>query len=719
MGLLIVVCALGPMPGLAAAPPPTFEQVRAQWQSSEATVLDRDGRTLSTVRIDPDVRRLDWVPLSSVSPVFLRLLRLAEDRRFDDHDGVDWRAVAAALAEAARAGLDGDAVRPRGASTLSMQLAGLLASGDSPPPRRRALPDKISQAIAAIRLERTWTKAQILEAFVNLVPFRGEQVGIDALARLMFGKDPSALDARESALAVALIRAPNAAPARIAERACRLHRNAFAAAAPDEVDCTGWEGFARIMLARTVPASAAGESLAPHLAHRMLTRPGERMVTSIDAGVQRLARDLLRRHLRELASREVEDGAVVVLDNTTGEVRAWVGSSGPLSSAPAVDAVLARRQAGSTLKPFLYARAIGDRRLTAASIVDDSPFSVDGGGGLYTPQNYDRDFKGAVSVRTALGSSLNVPAVRTLRLVGADSFADTLRALGITSVVERGEHYGPSLALGSVDVTLIELANAYRTLANGGRRSPIRFTRAADAAADDGSQVLEPAAAFIVTDILADANARALTFGWHSVLANRYRAAVKTGTSKDMRDNWCIGFTSRFTVAVWVGNASGAPMHDVSGATGAAPIWAELIAALEAGATRPPPRDEAGAIRIPIRYADAIEPSRDEWFLPGTQVATVQRAPVPDRPRIVTPLDGTVIALDPDVPPQAQRLRLAATGVGTRWRWFAGDVELGSGSPLDWPPQPGHHVIRLVDDGGSTVRTVQVEVRGANRVKTR
>jgi penicillin-binding protein 1C len=206
-----------------------------------------------------------------------------------------------------------------------------------------------------------------------------------------------------------------------------------------------------------------------------------------------------------------------------------------------VDGVLAPRQPGSTLKPFLYAQAIAEQRLTAASLLDDAPTQIPTAGGLYIPQNYDRQFKGWVSVRTALGASLNVPAVRTLVMVSPDAFARQLRAVGLP-LRETGDYYGYSLALGSAELPLLALTNAYRTLANGGRFSEVAIrppaSPAKGPAAPGAGPALDPRAAFIVGDILSDPNARARTFGTDSVLATRFWTAVKTGTSKDMRDNW-------------------------------------------------------------------------------------------------------------------------------------------------------------------------------------
>ena len=280
---------------------------------------------------------------------------------------------------------------------------------------------------------------------------------------------------------------------------------------------------------------------------------------------------------------------MVVIDNASGDVLAYVGGIGGASTAPAVDGANSYRQAGSTLKPFLYAQAIEKGYLTPASILDDSPVQLDTASGLYVPQNYDRGFKGLVSARSALAGSLNVPAVRTLLLVGVDPFRDRLWDSGYRGMTEDGEYYGFSLALGSAEVTLLEQADAYRSLANAGRWSPLRLT--ADDPREPPRKVTTPQAAWLVSDMMADANARAVTFGLDSSLRLPFWAAAKTGTSKAMRDNWCIGFTDRYTVAVWVGNLEGDPMRAVSGTSGAAPVWRDLMLALNSDrAVRPPPR---------------------------------------------------------------------------------------------------------------------------------
>ncbi|MDB5756744.1 MAG: penicillin-binding protein, partial [Burkholderia sp.] len=563
-------------------------------------------------------------------------------------------------------------------------------------------------ALAAQSLERSWRKDQILEAYLNLVSFRGELVGVNALARVLFGKHPDGLDRVESALAAALIRAPNAAPALVARRACAILSGQGVPGL-----CGGLDGVAQLVLARMAGPDRAvrtvdgAPQLAPHLGRRLLAAAGGPVTSTLDAGLQRHARDVLQRHLAALDGSNVEDGAVLVLDNASGDVLAWVGSSGALSDAGQVDAVLALRQAGSTLKPFLYSLALEQRRLTAASLLDDSPLNLATASGLYMPQNYDQQYKGLVSLRTALASSLNIPAVRTLVAVTPERLFQRLQALGF-NLRESGDYYGYSLALGSADVSLLALTNAYRALAAGGRYQPVRTVLAAPAGRS--AAAIDPGTAWIVGDILSDPGARARTFGMDSVLSTRSWSAVKTGTSKDMRDNWCIGYSARYTVGVWVGNASGAPMWNVSGVSGAAPIWQDVMQWLHTGAPAPQPPAPDGVQASAIRYENHAEAARTEFFLAGTAQSVIRLADAARiSPAIRYPTPGLVVALDPDIPPSRQRIRLQADGVrAPRWRV--------DGKPLpndDWAPWPGRHALTLVDAGGAVLDEVRFEVRWA------
>ncbi len=706
-----VVMMAGTVACTAALALPRFDQVKAQYRSSDAVLLDRHGEPVQQLRVDTRAQRADWVPLAQVSPAFRQALLFSEDKRFYEHGGVDWSSVGAA----AWANLWN--TRTRGASTVTMQLAGLL-DADLATRGGRSVVAKMGQVRTAWQLERQWRKDQILEAYINLVAFRGELVGIGAMSARLFQKYPSGLNAQEAAIAAALVRGPNAKPVAVASRACGI-----LTAQGRAKECVFLSTYtAQVLASRPSERLDADRQIAPHLARRLLTlsAPSAKSITvksTLDAQLQRFTRDTLRQHLAELRDRHVEDGAVIVIDNASGDVLAWVGSSGAsLSQAAEVDGVMALRQAGSTLKPFLYEMAMEQRWITAASILHDSPVDLSTAGGLYIPQNYDRHFKGPVSVRTALAASLNVPAVRTLVMVTPERFAQRLKALGLP-LKRNGDYYGYSLALGSAEVTLADLSNAFRALANGGTYAPLRV-RATDPT-PVAKAVMDPGASFIVSDILADREARVPTFGLDNALAARYWVVAKTGTSKDMRDNWCIGFSKRYTVGVWVGNASGEPMWDVSGVTGAAPVWRTVMdelqrraASLPAPASMPP----ATVVQTAVTFDRQLEPPRLEWFLGGTQQSHIQLASLSGSARslITAPVDRTIIALDPDIPPRSQRLTLkAAPGVPHQWSWRLNNKRLGPAKTTLWPMWPGRHHLALIDQQGKTRAEVKFEVRGA------
>ena len=680
---------------MATFPPPlpSHARVVAAWHPSESWLYDRNSVLIDSERVDFRARRLGWVALKDIAPVVPDAVIAAEDKRFRSHGGVDWLALASAV----RSRFTG--ARSRGASTLPMQVAAFL-SPNLAPPGRRSWRDKIRQMRAAWDLESRWSKDEILEAYLNLAGFRGEAQGIGAAAQSLFGKSPQALNRQDAAIITALLPDPRASTGEIAARACRMGTH----------DCAAIRQATAIALSAE-RARALDPGLAPHLAVKLLAKPGLRITTTLDADIQRLATVALKRQLQGLGPGRARDGAVVVVDNATGDVLAYVGGVGLGSTAAAVDGASAYRQAGSTLKPFLYAQVIEKGWLTPTSILDDSPVQLDTASGLYVPQNYDRSFKGPVSVRTALAGSLNVPAVRTLLVGGVEAFRDRLWDTGYRGLVNDGQYYGFSLALGSAEVTLLEQANAYRSLANGGRFAPLRI-RASDPLAL-ARPILSPQAAWIVADIMADASARSGTFGIDSALRLPFWAAVKTGTSKAMRDNWCVGFTDRFTVAVWVGNLEGDSMKAVSGTSGAAPVWRDVMLALHANNPGKAPKRPAGIEARRVTFAGGIEPPRNDWFLVGTSQAAQAFAPMTARrPRIVNPVSGSVFALDPDIPVDRQRMGIAVTGAVAGHRLILDRRDLGDADarPLVMAG-PGAHQLALLDPGGRVIDQVRFIVR--------
>lgn len=683
-------------------PIPRFEQVKQQHSHSDFLLRDRKGRLLQAQRIDWHRRQGEWLTLEQISPAVLRMVTQAEDRRFYTHSGVDWYAVAGS----AWGALWGQSLR--GASTLSMQVVDLLGLGPKRQAGRRSWQAKWHQAQLAKQLEKEWTKAQILEAYLNLVPFRGELVGINALARVVWQKQAVALSLPEAALAMAMLPSPNASPERLLQRSCILWRSIT-----PEADCKTQRGPAMQALQRVAQPAWGNPNSAPHAA-RFIQRQHlltSEITSSLDQTVQHETQRLMQRHLLDLKAHHATDAAVLVLHNTTGQVIAYVGSSTD-SLAVEFDHVQAKRQAGSTLKPFLYQLALAQQRITPASLLADTQAQFSTPYGMYVPQNYDEQYMGWVSARVALASSLNIPAVRLLSQVSVEDFQSYLKQLGF-ELPYGPEYYGLGLALGGVEVSLWELTNAYRSLANLGNYNEPCFALACPHA----TASLQPAAAtWLVQDMLSDNTARALTFGLSNVLQTPFWSAVKTGTSKDMRDNWTVGFSADFTVGVWVGNTDGSAMRgSISGVSGAAPIWQDVMQFLSAATTgdsRPARPD--GVICAWITFDNHTESARQECFLAGTEREQVRLVTTTvGRGRITSPLEHATYAIDPDIPLEQQRITLSsdlAEAQSVRWR--INGVQVSNQPVYVWPLEPGRHRIELLQSTSTTVLdTVTIQVK--------
>lgn len=628
----------------------TFAEVRKGYQPSDVWIVDRHGYPLESIRTRNEKRSLDWVSWSDVSPAFRDLLIRVEDRRFYSHPGVDPFALSKVIYERVRG------KSRRGASTLTMQLVGLLKDGTLN--RRRNMWQKFKQILAAIKMNFQWSKDEVLEAYVNLVPFRGELVGLRAASLGYFAKSPAGLVQEEAALLIALLRSPNAVVDLVAKRAC------FILGASD---CQAMVSFAQRTLSKSYVLPRSRE-LVPVLTRQFTEEAAQASViqTSLDCRIQELAISALREQLRMLHRQNVNDGAVLVLESQSGRVVAYAANAGAgIASAEQIDGIQTRRQAGSTIKPFVYGTAFEWRLLRPDSLLEDSPTDISiSQGRVYHPKNYDHVFRGLVSVGDALGSSMNVPAVRALQLVGEPRVLERLRSLGFTQLQE-DDYYGPSLALGAIDVTLWELTQGYRQFAVEG-------------------SVFSGPTRYALFNILASPEHRRFTFGMDSLLTLPFPAAVKTGTSKDMRDNWCIGWTSQYTVGVWVGNFNGQPMWNVSGMSGAAPIWRSLMLALH-----PNPHGEVA------RYEAPSAP------LPRRTISRI-RYPAPDM----------LVGLDPDIPLPLQKLPIEIENPQQGHRLFLNGRLLSKAQDtVLWPLQRGQYHVELKAASGQSVDAVNFEVR--------
>jgi penicillin-binding protein 1C len=597
--------------------------------TTSVTVLDRFGQPLRVSHAAADADRR-WIPLGEADPDLLRAFIALEDHRFYAHSGVDTKAVL----RATRANWHAGRV-VSGASTITMQLARLLR------PLPRTWPGKLVQALWALRLEAHLTKQQILEQYLNRVPLGQGTVGVAAAADLYFDAAPTRLSLGQAALLASLATAPSRdnpmvdrgrAARRRAEALSRLRARSVISeadsmrAAAEPVVTARPQAFDAPHFTTHVLEWAVAEADAAGAAE---AAAGAEIRTTLDLGLETEIESEVRHTVATLADRGARDAAAVVLDNASGAVLAWVGSPDFWGATTGqVDMVTSARQPGSALKPFLYGIAF-DHGETPATVLPDVARRYVTPSGVYAPRNYDRRFHGPVRARVALASSDNVPAVELTHRLGIGALLATLHRAGFASLDRPAEYYGLGLALGNGEVTLIELANGYRALANGGTWSPWTWRPLQGSEPSAGTAaVMSPVAAALVLDILADPVARMPGFGPETPFVFPFPAAVKTGTSRNFTDNWAIAVTGRFTAAVWVGDAAGRPMEHVSGVSGAGPLLQRVILRT---AERYPPGvlrtpAEAGARRVRIcalsgGLATDRCPGMPEWVPPGAHLA--------------------------------------------------------------------------------------------------
>lgn len=660
---------------------PVFPSVKGKYESSEGLLLDRTGAILQTKRISFKGRRLPWTAFEEVSPAFWQLLIESEDKRFYKHCGIDFLALIHSLWQNIVEG------KKRGASTITMQLTKFIPGLHLPENRFLR---KLQQLLNAFFLEWKWNKKDILEAYANLVTFHGELSGISAASFAFYDKAPVALSRFEAAILIASLKSPNNSGKNIVKKAIN-----------SLVDKTFNINYSRIQERIDGKAYIAFKTnLAYHLGQRLLSKHSPVVKTTIDKELQSFIIETVGLELFKLQKQNVHDVSVVVIHNRSGEVRAYVGNTFVFSKSPFIDGAVTPRQAGSTLKPFLYATAFEKRLLTAASLIDDSEVHLTTPSGLYVPQDYDRTFKGTVTARIALAGSLNIPAVKTLMMVGPETFASFLKMAGFSTVTRQGEYYGYSLALGSLGVKLIELTNAYRAIANGGVYS--KYTIVPDNTHMEKRRILSEAVSWLITDILSDNAARSITFDFSSVLSTPFFTAVKTGTSKDMRDNWCIGFSSDYTAGVWVGNLDNSPMQNVSGVSGSATIWAAIMKYIHRNIPSLKNSPPDGLVQKDVKWIPEFEFKKSEWFISGTETDEVRLPASNIQPEIIYPATSSTIAIDPDIPVHDQYIVFDVnTDRDDIYLELDSKITFNKKTERKWKPSAGKHILLLKDRSGN------------------
>lgn len=542
---------------------------------STTDILDRNGQVLRRVGTK-DGHSARWRPLSEINPDLMAATIAVEDHRFWDHSGVDLFGVSRAVFDGARARRV-----VSGASTLSMQLARLVR------PHPRSFWGKLGEAVQARRLERALTKEEILEQYLNRAPYGAKSIGVEAASQRYFGKPTPHLSLAEAALLAGLPKAPTNLnpllyPDRAKDRQGHVLSRMRATGAIDEV------AYEQALSEPLVYQSTRPVWHAGHFTDYVLAQSPEAgpIETSLDLGMQSLVETAVADHVLTMAQRDLNNAAVVVLDNRNCEIRAMVGSSDYFApEAGMVNGALARRQPGSTLKPFTFAMAFEEGDTPATIIADVETRYGMADGFLFTPQNFSKNFSGPVMMGSALGRSLNIPAIKVAAKLGVKRLLTRLKQAGLASLDRDASHYGLGLTLGNGEVTLLELAQAYAMFARKGRTCTASSRRGGH---DEGTQLFSEQASYLITDVLSDESLRIAAFGPQNSLLMGFPVAVKTGTSTNWRDNWAIGYTEEFTVAVWAGNFDGRSMNGLSGSAGAGPLFHRVMTGLVESSGRTP-----------------------------------------------------------------------------------------------------------------------------------
>lgn len=711
---------------------------------SSVVLLDRHGEELGHW-VRSDYYRHRATSLEDIPQDLIQATLAAEDKRFHEHGGIDFRATARALRDSWDQGRF-----VSGASTITQQTVKLSSKKAS-----RTLPTKLRECLTARHVEMKHSKEEILTAYFNHLDYGNLSQGPLQAARYYFGKPLSQLSLAECALLAGLPQAPSRLNPRRNPEAAIKRRNWIL----DRMAIVWNVDDDRIARAKAEPLLLhikSAPTTAPHLVqlmrHTSRNTQHTSIRTTISASLQRDVTEIIRQQIKALSNKHIQHAAVVVIHNPTGEVLALVGS--PDFNQPnsgQIDATRTPRSPGSALKPFTYLLAFENGGMTPATIIEDIPTRFADAREEKHFVNYDRHHNGPVTIHHALANSLNVPAVRTLNAIGgAQSLQKHLSSFGISTLNKKPIHYGLGLTLGSGEVTLLELTNAYASLGRMGVYKPITFLPGKSL---PEKHITSYQSTWMLAQTMSNNAARSSAFGPNSHLRLPFPCAAKTGTSTDFRDNWCIGFTADFTVGVWVGNLDNTPMRGISGISGAGPIFQATMLLLHQDHTPrwfkqptdmivchinphtgkrvaqsseknlcltlpvneiPLPAqktdyDANGRVLLDSQYAEWFEKEADRARFAlhtNTSNITIQQTPL----RILSPSREAEYLLDPDLPGQGRQLPLSTNFPG-KVTWTSTTLTITQdGNQSIATLTPGTHSITLTDNlGRSVTRSITVE----------
>jgi penicillin-binding protein 1C len=658
-------------------------------------ILDRNNIPL-TMTYQNRWNTFDYVPLHEIPEFLQQVFIVSEDKRFYTHQGVDWQARLNAIWQ------NGKALGAvRGASTITEQVVRMWH------PRPRTLWSRWLEGIEASRLERNFSKANILEFYLNEIPYASNRRGVVQAARLYFDRDLETLSRKEMLALAVMIRSPSRLD---------IHKDTDGIVKPITrlAGLIKRRGIINDMEAMQIlreDMQLGGSELSVDAGHFVdfiyqtrsssLLPVNGQINTTLDASLQSTAKTILDNRLNDLSGSGVKNGALLITDNHSHEVLAWVVSGKRSDNTPGswIDAVSTPRQPGSTLKPFVYALAL-DNGWNAATIIDDSPLAEPVGTGLHSYHNYSRMHYGKLTLRDCLGNSLNVPAVLTLQFIGVEKLLSCLHQMGMNSLQQRPDFYGDGLILGNGEITLYELVQAYATLANKGIYYPLKIILNEETRPDSITRSFSPEAASLIGNILSDSSARRLEFGDGGLLSFPVQTAVKTGTSSDYRDAWAIGYNNDYTIGVWMGNLDRTAMDSITGSKGPAMVLRSVFAELNRNRNTRPLYLSPRLVKVDVCRDTGIQaevncPTYSEWFAPGAEplIAGIHANKKPIV--MIQPSPGLQMAMDPRIPDDHEAFSLKLSGVpdNSSVDWYVDDKLIATTSSDNylWPVSRGNH----------------------------
>ena len=683
-------------------------------------ITDRNGILLRRV-LSKDYKTSFWRSLNEISPEIIKATIIREDKRFLFHKGVDFIALCRAMHQN---------IKYRkvisGGSTITMQVAKILLNH-----KKRTALNKIIEIQYAIKLELYLSKDKILEIYLNRAPYGYENYGVEAASQFYFEKSANQLSLSESCILATIPKSPGVLNPLKNYELLKTERNKILKKLLfnkliDSVNYTG-------AINEPIEIDKIDFTFkAPHFVDFILQQKRinkySKITSTIDVYLQENVEKMLFTSIKNLRRYNVNQGAVLVMDTKTGEILAMVGSKDYFDEKEGqVNGCLALRQPGSSLKPFLYILALTNG-IPVSYLMNDTitEFRLTDGT-IFAPRNFGDKYHRLVRAREALGSSFNVPAVHILNILGVEKFYNFLNMLRFSSIYKQPNFYGLSLSLGAAEVKLLELVNAYRAIANKGIWTDYKFIK--DTKDKIGERVFSEEVAYIITDVLSDNSSRIKAFGDDSPLNLPFPCAVKTGTTKNFKDNWCVGFTEKYTVGVWVGNFDGSPMNGVSGISGAAPLFRDIMIELHRNEYPGKFERPKSLIQLKICAKTGLIPGKncpvvEEFFALGTEpkdtcnycnVGEVRHASakqcggwriVPVRVdknlkniHILHPQNGDIFKLDPQIPYKNQAIAFKVH-IDSTIESFSlklnGNTLCRNTTTFLWQPKPGKYELEVI-----------------------